>query len=71
MSDNGFIIQLVMANQKACNPVGTAIVSGTFILKMHFADGIITITSSLTYYDIRNELMPLLHTQSLQVFEVL
>lgn len=34
ISDNSFIMHLVMARHKACNPVRTAM-AGTFILKMH------------------------------------
>lgn len=48
MSDNSFIIQLVIANQKAYNPVVTAIVRGTFILKIHFTYEIAVMSSSIS-----------------------
>lgn len=38
ISDNSFITKLVMAKQKACNPVRTAFATSSFILKMHFAN---------------------------------
>lgn len=48
MSDNSFVIQLVMVNQKACNPLITAIARRTSILKMHFTNEITTVSSSIS-----------------------